>query len=285
VLSPLLVLGAGPVPSLGVEGTGIALLASAAVNALIAHLALRRSAPRAGCPSSGSARRAPEPRALLELVRVGLPLAGTVLIKFFGLGVLTMAAARLGVTTAAVHGVSIALTNFLFVAGTSVGQAIVPMAAVADRAGRGAEIRRLTRSGIGLGVAVVSAFGVLLVLAGRPVMTLLTADPAVGALVLHRLPIVLLVAATDVVQVVIGFSLIGMKRTFVSLVSFAVAYGALAVLAIPVSNTYGLPGLWAAVATANTVLIAVQGYSLVRNSKPVRSEAGSSTSADQLRVG
>jgi MATE family multidrug resistance protein len=264
VLSPVLVLGVGPIPSFGVEGTGTALFASAAVNAAIAHAALRRSAPAA---YRGLLRSAPEPAALLEPTRVGLPLAGTVLIKFFSLGVLAMAAARISVTSAAVHGVSIALANFLFVAGTSVGQAIVPMAAVADRAGTGTVIRRCTSTGIGLALGAIVGFGLVLVLVQRPAMSLLTSDPVIGQLVAHRLPLILLVVATDTVQVVIGFSLIGMKRTPASLVSFAIAYGALTACAIPVSTAYGLTGLWSAIVVANVVLIAVQGYSLMRNSR------------------
>jgi MATE family multidrug resistance protein len=128
-------------------------------------------------------------------------------------------------------------------------------------------IRRCTSTGIGLALGAIVGFGLVLVLVQRPAMSLLTSDPVIGQLVAHRLPLILLVVATDTVQVVIGFSLIGMKRTPASLVSFAIAYGALTACAIPVSTAYGLTGLWSAIVVANVVLIAVQGYSLMRNSR------------------
>lgn len=123
VLSLILVNGVGPLAGLGLPGAGIAMLAAATVGATVAHAGLRRCAVLAGRPL-GPGR--PRVRAVIRLAGVGLPLAGTVLIKFAVLGVLAVAAARIDPANAAAHSISVSLVGLMFAAAVAVGQATIP---------------------------------------------------------------------------------------------------------------------------------------------------------------
>jgi MATE family multidrug resistance protein len=257
-----LVSGVGPLPELGITGTGAAMLASSAVIAVVVWTALARlvdESPSLGRPHLG---------AVVHLARVGVPLGATVLVKFAVLGVVGLAAARLGVVSAAAHSVGVSLVNLVFSAAVAVGQGTVPL--VASRAGTGDS--RGVRTGVGAGVCVaVSALGLAaaaLALFYGDVIAAFTPDPVVAETVRSLLPLVLLVVAADGVQAVVGFGLVGLQRTMPSFTAFALLYGSLAAAAIPVAEATGLDGLWGAVAAANVLLVGAQTALFRRHSSP-----------------
>lgn len=204
---------------------------------------------------------------MLRLAAVGIPLGGTVLVKFSVLGVLTFAAARISTDAAAVHGVSESLVNVIFTAAVAVGQSTVPL--IADYASR-QDLRRIRRSvGAGARVALsaVTVLGAALLALRVPVVGLFTTDPSLGHQVRELLPLVLAVVVADALQAVAGFALVGLRRTGPSLVSTVLWFGVLAVLAVPVADTYGLTGLWAALACANLLQAGTKTYSFLRHSR------------------
>ncbi|MEV5840424.1 MATE family efflux transporter [Streptomyces sp. NPDC051985] len=247
-LSVLLVGGPGPVPSYGLTGAGLAMLASSLVSTGLNQYALRHRTVLAG-------RRIrpcrPDPRRILRLARVGLPLGATVLVKFSVLGVLTFAAARISTDSAAVHSVSESLVNVVFTAAVAVGQATVPLIAEYADAGDAARIRRSVWAGVQVALCAVTVIGTVLVMLRGPLVGLFTKSPALENQVIRLLPLILAVVATDALQAVAGFGLVGLKRTGPSLVSTAIWFGILAALSVPVADAAALPGLWTALACAN----------------------------------
>ncbi|WP_328327640.1 MATE family efflux transporter [Streptomyces sp. NBC_00455] len=262
-LSILLVGGPGPLPSHGLTGAGAAMLASSLISTGLNQLALRRRTVLAGRPLRPGR---PDPRRVLRLAAVGIPLGGTVLVKFSVLGVLTFAAARISTDAAAVHGVSESLVNVIFTAAVAVGQSTVPL--IADYASRH-DLRRIRRSvGAGAGVALsaVTVLGAALLALRGPVVGLFTTDASLSHQVRGLLPLVLAVVVADALQAVAGFALVGLRRTGPSLVSTVVWFGVLAALAVPVADSYGLRGLWAALACANLLQAGTKTYSFLRHS-------------------
>ncbi len=248
VLSPLLV------GRLGLNGAGVALATSNLLSCLITVLALRRRlhgkiSARLHCGH------------VLELARVGLPMAGTVLVKFAVLGVLAIAAARVSTVAAAAHNIATALVSLTFTAAVAIGQAVVPVVSMrADREG----VRRAVLAGLmitGAALAVICAVVVL-----GDVVPLFTDDPEVAAAVARVLALIVLVVLCDGVQAVLGFGLTGLRRTTPSFVVFAVGYGLLALAAVPVAAAAGLTGLWVALAVANLVVAVGQGLAFRRES-------------------
>ncbi|WP_405989654.1 MATE family efflux transporter [Streptomyces sp. NBC_00986] len=262
-LSVVLVGGPGALPSFGLAGAGVAMLGSSAVGAGLNQYALRRRTVLAGRPIRPGR---PDPREVLRLARVGVPLGATVLVKFSVLGVLTFAAARIGTDSAAVHSVSESLVNVVFTAAVAVGQATVPLIAGYAEDRDLARIRRSVDAGIGVALCAVVALGAVLVVLRDPVIGLFTKDPGLADQVVRLLPLVLAVVVTDALQAVAGFGLVGLKRTVPSLVSTAVWFGVLAALAVPVADTAGLAGLWTALACANLLQAVTKFVSFRRRS-------------------
>ncbi|MEU1079585.1 MATE family efflux transporter [Streptomyces sp. NPDC005908] len=248
VLSVLLVGGPGPLPSHGLTGAGVAMLASSVISACANQLAVRRCSEFEG-HSLRPGR--PDVRQVWTLCVVGLPLAGTVLVKFAVMGVLTFAAARVGTDSAAVHSVGISLVNLIFTAAVAVGQATVPLvsgyATEQDRRG----VRRSVRAGTGIALSVVGFLAVAVVVLSSQVVPLFTQDVGLRPQITRLLPLAVAVVVTDALQAVVGFGLIGLKRTVPSFVSTLVWYGVLAVVAAPVATAGGLSALWTALALAN----------------------------------
>jgi MATE family multidrug resistance protein len=261
-LSVLLVGGPGPLPSYGLTGAGLAMLASSLVSTSLNQYALRRRTVLAG-------RRIrpgrPDPRQILRLARVGLPLGGTVLVKFSVLGVLTFAAARISTDSAAVHSVSESLVNVIFTAAVAVGQATVPLIAEYAEERDAVRIRRSVWAGIRVALCAVTVLGTVLLMLRGPMVGLFTKTPALENQVIRLLPLILAVVVTDALQAVAGFGLVGLKRTGPSLVSTAVWFGILAALSVPVADTAGLPGLWTALACANLLQAVTKLVSFLRH--------------------
>ncbi|MEV8533109.1 MATE family efflux transporter [Streptomyces sp. NPDC051211] len=262
-LSVLLVGGPGPLPSYGLTGAGIAMLVSSVISACVNQATLRRSTVLAG-RSMYPGR--PDVQQVWKLGTVGLPLAGTVLVKFAVLGVLTFAAARIGTDSAAVHSVGISLVNLIFTAAVAVGQATIPL--VSDYAEKrdSASTRRSVRAGTWLALAVVGFVATAVIVLSPWVVPLFTGDADVRPQITDLLPLVLAVVVTDALQAVVGFGLIGLKRTVPSFVSTFVCYGILAAVAAPIAAAGGLVALWTALALANFLQAVGKAISFHRHS-------------------
>jgi MATE family multidrug resistance protein len=216
----------------------------------------------------------------VKLAKVSIPLAGTVLIKFGVLGVVTFAASTTGPRDTAAHAVLSTLTGLIMLASLSVAQAAVPEvsrgpdAAGARRAQRGAALLAVT------GTLVVA--GLLLGL-GENVLALFTDDVAVRERALGLLPLMLLSSVLDAAQAVQGTGLTALKRSASSLLFFVIGYGLLVVAAVPVGRTWGIDGLWTAMAVANGLLVVLQGTGFHRHSAKVGQNPGSRRAPAQAR--
>lgn len=250
------------VVGMGLPGAGTALLVSNLAIAVVTLVALHRhlgTTPRAllsGRVSLGH---------LVHMARVGIPMAGTVLVKFGVLGVLAFAAALAGTTDAAVHSIATSLVGTTFTAAVAIGQATIPLVSAAVREGDLAAVWRTVTA------ALVTATGTLgLICAGllvfrSPVISWFTADPVVAAGILSLLLLVVAAIIADGAQAVLGFGLTGLKRSAPSFVVFTLCYGVLAV-AVPVVDDAGLVGLWAALAVANLLVTCGQALAFRRES-------------------
>ncbi|MFI6482362.1 MATE family efflux transporter [Nonomuraea sp. NPDC050663] len=248
------------VPVMGPAGAGLAMVVSAMASIQVSVLCLRR-VPGLGGLSQWPGR--PRVAEIVKLARVGLPLAGTILIKFGVLAVVTYAAARTGLIGAAAHAVLNSAIGLLFLAALAVAQASVPEVA---RATTTAEVRRVNRAALILGLSGAGLGGSVLLLFGEWIFRLFTPDVAVQALALSLVPLLVVSTLADAAQAVMGFGLAGLKRSSWSLAAFAVAYGVLAVAAHPVAATWGLTGLWVALIGNNVALVVLQGSGFLRHS-------------------
>lgn len=259
-LSLLLVNGAGPLPAWGLTGSGVAMVVTNAVACLLNLAGLRGALGL----TAGSLAGRPQPGRLAELARVGIPMAGTVLIKFGVLGVLAFAAARISAPAAASHGIATSLVGLTFIAAVAVGQAGIPLIGARAGLGDGPGVRSAVRAGLLVAAVVLGLLCVLLVVLQPLYLPLFTGDPAVRAVLARLLPVVALAILADGLQAVAGFGLTGLKRTVPSLLVFAVCYGLLALAAVPVAAAGGVIGLWTALVVVNALVCAGQQVAFLR---------------------
>ncbi|WP_433435192.1 MATE family efflux transporter [Nonomuraea sp. CA-141351] len=256
------------VPPLGLTGVGLAYLIAGTAAAGVATFNVRRALGR----PVGQAR--PRIAEIVNLAKVSIPLAGTVLIKFGVLGVVTFAASTTNTRDTAAHAVLTTLTGFIMLASLSVAQASVPEVA---RAANAAEARRAARTAALLAMTGSLVGALLLLVFGDWLLVLFSDDAAVRERVLGLLPLMLLSSVLDGTQAVQGIGLTALKRSASSLGYFAIGYGLLVVAAVPVARTWGITGLWVAMALANGLLVVLQGTGFHRHSAKVGSEASRST--------
>jgi multidrug resistance protein, MATE family len=248
-----LVLGPGPLPSLGLPGAGLAMLVANLTGAAIAHIALRRVTVLAGRPLRPGK---PQWARIWRMARVGLPMGATLLIKFSGLGVLAFAVARVATVEAAAHQVLVVMSTFVFLPAPTVGQASVPIIAVAAKNGDRPGVRRGLLAGLTVTLPVLTLSGLMLWVFADPLVWLFTSDPQVHTLVLALIPMLLLSVIADGAQALPGFGLLAMTRTMPSLLTFVIGYGLLAMAAVPIATVGGLAWVWAAY-TGTTFLLVI----------------------------
>jgi MATE family multidrug resistance protein len=264
VLSPTLILGPGPLPMLGLNGAGLAMLTATTMSTVVYLRELRRHLET---PVRAMLMRRLRIHQLVKLAKVGVPMAGTVLVKFTVLGVLALAAARVGTSSAAAHSIAIALANLTFTAALAVGQAVVRLVASRTAGHTLSDVRAGVWAGLIVATSALATIGALVVLLRDVVIVVFTSDAVVRAEVLALLPLVIVVVLADGVQAVAGFGMTGLKRTMPSLLLFLACYGPLALSSVPVAAGHGLTGLWTALAFANALLVIGQILAFLRESK------------------
>lgn len=263
VLTPALVLGAGPLPAMGLNGAGVAALIDGSVTVCLSlYLSRRRTVLRGHRVGLG----APRPSGVRAIARVGLPTGSTLLIKFAALSVLALAVARTGPTDAAAHQLLVVVSTFAFLAATATGQSSIPLTARAAAKGDRAGARRSVLAAHLVALPVVVTSAALVWAAPGPILGLLTDDPEVAGTVTALLPMLFVVVMADATQALSGMGLLGVKNARPSMYAFAVCYGLLALVAVPAVETGGLPLLWTAYAVATVGLVFAQGLAFWRTS-------------------
>jgi MATE family multidrug resistance protein len=257
-------------PALGLEGAGVALLmanfAALCITLSWLHRALSFSV-------FSTLRYGKSVRRTIELAKVGIPMAGTVLVKFGVLGVVALGAVRAGTDAAASHSIATSLVGLTFTAAVAVGQAGIPLVSSRATTHDVAGIRRAVIAGTIVAGTVVSALCLALVLFDDQIVRGFSTDPQVISLLSTLMPLVALAITADGLQAVFGFGLTGLKRSGASFIVFSVLYGMLAVIALPVAEEFGLVGLWAALAAINGCLIAGQAGALWRATNALAAES------------
>ncbi|WP_017597926.1 MATE family efflux transporter [Nocardiopsis lucentensis] len=266
VLTPALILGAGPAPELGLAGAAVALLVDGGLTVLLAMYVVRRRTVLRRIPVW---RGAPRWSGLWAIARVGLPTGSTLLVKFGTMSVLAMAVARTTAADAATHQLLVVIASFAFLPAVAAGQASIPFTARAAGRGDRAGVRRSVVAGYLVSLPVVALSTAAIWVASAPVVGLLTADPQVRAGVATLLPVLFVVTVLDAAQSQPGMGLMGIRNTLPSLYSFAVCYGLLALAAVPLAGLGGLTLLWAAYAVATLGLVVGQGLAFRRLSARV----------------
>jgi MATE family multidrug resistance protein len=214
-LNYLFMYGGGGLPALGGAGCGVAtavlMWATAAAN-----WAVWRFDPfyqRFRAPP-GALRRPLWPRQR-ELLALGLPAGGSLLIEVTSFTFIALLLVRLGAVTVAGHQIVVNLISVLYMVPLGLGLATSVLVAQALGAGHPVVARRAALRGyrITLGIALLAA--ALLVALREPIVAAYTRDAEVAAVALSLIAVAAGFHAFDAMQGVAGFILRGYKVAFV----------------------------------------------------------------------
>ena len=247
----LLVFGAFGWPGLGILGAGIgSALANAAMLAgLLGVMARDRVLGRFRI--LGRFWR-PDLAKLAEVVRLGLPISGTMLLEIGVFSAAAIAMGWFGAAAVAAHAVALQTAGMTFMVPLGLGQAATARVGLFTGALRPAEAARAGWVAIGLGAGFMAAMALLLVLAARPIAAGFLGAGDAGAAEAAALAAMLLTIAgvfqlADGVQVVAAGALRGLKDTRVPMLLAALGYWGIGMpvgLLLAWSAGLGPVGLW-----------------------------------------
>lgn len=208
------------IPSLGVLGCGIATGLAMWAQVVAALLVLRHD-PFYRPFALGRSLQAPDRRAILVQLELGIPMGLSILIEVTSFAFMAIFIARLGPTVVAGHQLAANLVSVLFMLPLSLGQATGVLVAqrVGARDERGA--RRIGWHGVQIGVVLGAIVGTAVYAGRETVLALYTGDATVVAAALPLLAWVALFHAADAAQGVTGFVLRGWRIATTPMLIFA----------------------------------------------------------------
>ena len=238
VLDPMLIVGWGPVPSLGVAGAAIATICTRAV-AFVIGLDDRRVGA-AWCGSDG-----PTARALATVLRIGLPTAVTGVVFSLIYVFVTRTATQFGTPALAALGIGHRVESWLYMIGVGFGAATAAIVGQNLGAGRA---DRAERAGW-ISVAFCSVFGVVALRVGAASSpsdspAIFSSDPAVIAEAARYLRIAALSQLGICAEIVLEGALGGAGATLPPMLTSTVITASRIPLAAWAAARWGIEGLW-----------------------------------------
>lgn len=201
--------GAGPIPALGGAGCGVATATLAYITFALSAAVFLFDPAFARYRVRLSPR--PDPQRLRELLKLGLPIGGSLLIEVTSFTFMALFLVRLGAQTLAGHQIMANLISVLFMLPLSLGVAAGVLVAQSLGAKAPAAARQATLRGFRIATLCALTLVVAVWLLRKPIIGAYTSDPAVEAVALDLVALICLFHAFDAFQGVAGFVLRGYK--------------------------------------------------------------------------
>jgi MATE family multidrug resistance protein len=208
-LNQMLMYGAGPIPALGGAGCGVA-------SAILAYVTLALSAA-VFCFGRGFARYrsrivlTPDLARLRELLRLGLPIGGSLLIEVTSFTFMALFLVRLGPQIVSGHQIMANMVSVLFMLPMAIGVAAGILVAQSLGAGAPVEARRAALRGFRVAAFCAACFMIAVWLLRHVITGAYTSDPNVQAVALGLVGLICLFHGFDAFQGVAGSVLRGYK--------------------------------------------------------------------------
>jgi MATE family multidrug resistance protein len=262
VLAPVgyaLMYGRLGAPSLGARGSGIAAALVCWVQMGAFTLWLRFSGNYRNLGWSAG-RRAMDPAAVGGLLRIGLPMAVSVLLEVSLFSACGLAIGRFGAAASASHQVALNVAAFAFMVPLGLAMAITVRVGNAVGRGDAAGVRRAGLAGIGLTLGTQSVSSILMLGVPGVIAGLFTNDAVVAAGAVTLLRFAAIFQVSDGVQVASAGALRGLKDTRVPMVITAIAYWAMGMpigFILAFGQGMRTPGLWVGMIAALSIAAAL----------------------------
>jgi len=263
-LTALLVFGAGPVRAFGAPGCGMATAVCMLLQMTVAWQILRRD-PFYRRFHIGERIERPHRASLVALLRLGVPMGGSIMIEVTGFTFMAFFISRLGATPVAGHQIAVNVVSMMFMMPLAIANASSTLVAQRIGADDPRDARRLGWHGVELGVLIATLMGITVYLLREGILGLYTHDAPVIAIALPLLAWVAVFHVADAAQTVAGFVLRAYRIAVAPMVIYALAiWGvglgggytiAFNVTGLTPPALQGAQGMWSA-ATAGLVVAA-----------------------------
>lgn len=218
----VLIFGFGPVPALGVIGSGIATSLACVVMALSLAWFYRRHPLLASLRLF--ARQGGEPGAVGETLKLGLPIGLIVLAEAGLFVVVAMLMARLGERTVAAYQIAINFASVVFMIPLGIGFATTVRVGFFAGAGDAVSARYAGLVGMGMGVSNAAFNATLMLVFGGMIAALYTQDTSIAAQAVAFLSLAAIFQLADGLQATANGALRGFKDTRVPMLITLFSY-------------------------------------------------------------
>ena len=222
-LNAVLVFGWGPIPAMGVGGCGWATAIAMTAQALVALALIRRDAFYRPFHIPHLWQTRPDWRELWELVRLGLPMGGSILVEVTGFTFMAFFIARLGATPVAGHQIAVNLVAMMFMTALALATAAGTLVAQHLGAEQKREARIVGRHAMALAALVAAGLGAVVALAREPIVELYTDNPEAAAAALPLLVWVWFFHLGDALQTVAAYVLRAYQVATLPMIIYVVA--------------------------------------------------------------
>lgn len=259
-LNAVLVFGWGPIPAMGVAGCGVATAIALIGQAIVALLLLRRDAFYLPFRIPHLWQTRPHWGELAALVKLGLPMGGSILVEVTGFTFMAFFIARLGATPVAGHQIAVNLVAMMFMIALALATAAGTLVAQHLGAQEKHEARTVGRHAMTLAALTAAAVGAVVALAREPIVALYTNNSAAAAAALPLLVWVWFFHLGDALQTVAAYVLRAYQVATLPMIIYVVALWGLGIgggyfLAFGADGA-GAVGFWQA-ATAGLIAAAL----------------------------
>ncbi len=236
VLDPLLILGIGPFPRLGIQGAALATIVTRAAGCLVGYRWLVQR---------GLVKRAmPSLRPILQMAWIGLPVAAGGALFSFVYIVLTRFTSKFGTAALAALGVGHKVESLSYMA--CIGFGLAAATAVGQNLGAGSKERAVASGRVATmyAAALTGLAGLAFLLVPEHLMRVFSSDPAVIAAGTSYLRIVAVAQVFMALEIVLQMSMEGAGYSLVPWIPSSILTLLRLPLAPLLSRSMGLAGIW-----------------------------------------
>jgi len=248
ILDPLLIMGIGPFPELGLEGAAIATVFSQFVSVIISvtYLKLKKSPLRAN-----PFRITFDLEIIKKMFTIGLPSSSSQLIGSFSFMVLTSLVNTFGSSASASMGIALRVDSLTFMSIIALSTGIATMSAQNIGANRMDRIKDIHKTGVKIAITVSAMFAIIAVIFSEAIIGMFTDDPTVisytKCYLYINMPCLIALSIAFATNGVINGAGKTLAITIINFVSLILVRSPLAYLLV---GHFGLTGVWMAMGAA-----------------------------------
>lgn len=186
ILNPILIMGLGPIPAMGIAGSALATLIAGIISVSILVWQIYHKDLTLRLRGTELAYLKPDSRFIGPILKMGLPMGLSMIIMSLSALVMVALINREGVDTTAAYGIMNQLWSYVQMPAVAVGSAVSAMAAQNIGAGRWDRVNKIALSGSAINVGMTAFLIGVITLAARPIMELfLASDSAAIPIAIH----------------------------------------------------------------------------------------------------